>query len=192
MNLNQNEIEARLHEVGAWVTKSSQIALKEIRSGDILLTRHPTSGSDLIIGLKVPKGLRTFTMRGSMVQPSVMPLTDQSNAYGFFILGHIPEWKSVKHGELFDRIELLFKEFLPEEALEIIYYDEDITVGDVFLHGDWRTSLCLHVLSGISDSSARINSLPFHSNLNFPFMRVRQPVPSLKDFFSQKNTRSPN
>jgi hypothetical protein len=184
MDLNQNEIEAKLYEVGAWVAKRPQIPFKDIRNGDVLLTRHPTNLSDLVIGVRVPKGLRTFTARGCMIQPTVMPLTLQSNDYGYFALGHISEWKNAKHGELFDKIEILFKEFLPPEALEIIYYDEDITIGDVFLHGDWRTNLCLHVLSGISDSSARVNSLPFNSNLNFPFMRVRQPAPSLKNFFA--------
>lgn len=192
MHLNETEIEARLHEVGAWIAKSSQIPFDKIRNGDILLTRHPVNLSDLIIGLKVPKGLRTFIARGAMILPAVMPLTSQSDDYGFFILGHISEWKNVKHNELFDRTENLLKEFLPPQTLEIIYYDEDITVGDVFLHGDWKTNLCLHVLSGISDSSARINLLPFHSSLNFPFMRVRQPVLSLKNFFNQTNTRSPN
>lgn len=183
MNLSKNEVEARLREVGQWIAKAAPIPPKEIRNGDILLTRHPTQSSDLIIGLKVPKGLRTFTSKGSMVQPSSMALTAQSNDYGFFLLGHIPEWKDVKHSELFNLIESLFKESLPQESLEVIYYDEDITVGDVFLHGDWRTNLCLHVLSGISDPSARINSIPFHNNLNFPFMRVRQPIQLLKNFF---------
>ena len=183
MNLTKNELETRLHDVGQWIAKVAPLSEKEIRNGDIVLTRHPTLPSDLIIGLKVPKGMRTFTTKGSMVQQSTLTLNKQSEDYGFFPLGHIAEWKAIKHEELFNFIEALVKESLTPDSLEVIYYDEDITVGDVFLHGDWSTNLCLHVLSGISDFSARINSIPFHGNLTFPFMRVRQPVQLLKDFF---------
>jgi len=183
MNLTQKEIETRLNEAGQWIAKAAPLPEKEIRNGDIILTRHPTLPSDLVIGLKVPKGMRTFTMKGSMVQQSVLALNKQSEDYGFYLLGHIPEWKVIKHEELFNFVETLVKDSLTQDSLEVIYYDEDITVGDVFLHGDWSTNLCLHVLSGISDNSARINSIPFRGNLTFPFMRIRQPIQLLKDFF---------